>query len=185
LRHDPDVVLVGEIRDLETAENATQASLTGHTVFSTLHTNDAAGAFMRLCDMGVEPFLVSSTVEGVLAQRLVRVLCNECKEAYHPCQSELPDDFPAEARLDPNLRFFRPKGCEACRGLGYRGRKGIYELLVTNDEVRQLATQRVPSHVIKEAAMRGGMQTLRMDGWRKVLDGTTTLDEVVRVTKAD
>ncbi|MFM8328312.1 MAG: GspE/PulE family protein [Pirellulaceae bacterium] len=185
LRHDPDVVLVGEIRDLETAENATQASLTGHTVFSTLHTNDAAGAFMRLCDMGVEPFLVSSTVEGVLAQRLVRVLCNECKEAYHPCQSELPDDFPAEARLDPDLRFFRPKGCEACRGLGYRGRKGIYELLVTNDEVRQLATQRVPSHVIKEAAMRAGMQTLRMDGWRKVLDGTTTLDEVVRVTKAD
>jgi general secretion pathway protein E len=185
LRHDPDVVLVGEIRDLETAENATQASLTGHTVFSTLHTNDAAGAFMRLCDMGVEPFLVSSTVEGVLAQRLVRVLCNECKEAYHPCQSELPDDFPAEARLDPELRLYRPKGCEACRGLGYRGRKGIYELLVTNDEVRQLATQRVPSHVIKEAAMRGGMQTLRMDGWRKVLDGTTTLDEVVRVTKAD
>jgi general secretion pathway protein E/type IV pilus assembly protein PilB len=185
LRHDPDVVLVGEIRDLETAENATQASLTGHTVFSTLHTNDAAGAFMRLCDMGVEPFLVSSTVEGVLAQRLVRVLCNECKEAYHPCQSELPDDFPAEARLDPDLRLYRPKGCEACRGLGYRGRKGIYELLVTNDEVRHLATQRVPSHVIKEAAMRGGMQTLRMDGWRKVLDGTTTLDEVVRVTKAD
>ncbi|MFN9551891.1 MAG: GspE/PulE family protein [Pirellulaceae bacterium] len=185
LRHDPDVVLVGEIRDLETAENATQASLTGHTVFSTLHTNDAAGAFMRLCDMGVEPFLVSSTVEGVLAQRLVRVLCNECKEAYHPCQSELPDDFPAEARLDPDLRLYRPKGCEACRGLGYRGRKGIYELLVTNDEVRHLATQRVPSHVIKEAAMRAGMQTLRMDGWRKVLDGTTTLDEVVRVTKAD
>jgi general secretion pathway protein E/type IV pilus assembly protein PilB len=185
LRHDPDVVLVGEIRDLETAENATQASLTGHTVFSTLHTNDAAGAFMRLCDMGVEPFLVSSTVEGVLAQRLVRVLCNECKEAYHPCQSELPDDFPTEARLDPALQLYRPKGCEACRGLGYRGRKGIYELLVTNDEVRQLATQRVPSHVIKEAAMRGGMQTLRMDGWRKVLDGTTTLDEVVRVTKAD
>jgi len=185
LRHDPDVVLVGEIRDLETAENATQASLTGHTVFSTLHTNDAAGAFMRLCDMGVEPFLVSSTVEGVLAQRLVRVLCNECKEAYHPCQSELPDDFPAEARLDPDLRLYRPKGCEACRGLGYRGRKGIYELLVTNDEVRHLATQRVPSHVIKEAAMRAGMQPLRMDGWRKVLDGTTTLDEVVRVTKAD
>ncbi|MFN9447524.1 MAG: GspE/PulE family protein [Pirellulaceae bacterium] len=185
LRHDPDVVLVGEIRDLETAENATQASLTGHTVFSTLHTNDAAGAFMRLCDMGVEPFLVSSTVEGVLAQRLVRVLCNECKEAYHPCQSELPDDFPAEARLDPDLRLYRPKGCEACRGLGYRGRKGIYELLVTNDEVRHLATQRVPSPVIKEAAMRAGMQTLRMDGWRKVLDGTTTLDEVVRVTKAD
>jgi general secretion pathway protein E/type IV pilus assembly protein PilB len=185
LRHDPDVVLVGEIRDLETAENATQASLTGHTVFSTLHTNDAAGAFMRLCDMGVEPFLVSSTVEGVLAQRLVRVLCNECKEAYHPCQSELPDDFPAEARLDPDLRLYRPKGCEACRGLGYRGRKGIYELLVTNDEVRHLATQRVPSHVIKEAAKRAGMQTLRMDGWRKVLDGTTTLDEVVRVTKAD
>lgn len=185
LRHDPDVVLVGEIRDLETAENATQASLTGHMVFSTLHTNDAAGAFMRLCDMGVEPFLVASTVSGVLAQRLVRVLCDECKESYRPDLEELPADFPADALADPDLRLYRPAGCEACRRTGYRGRLGIYELLVANEEVRQLITERIPSDVIKKSAIKHGMQTLRMDGWNKVLDGITTLDEVLRVTKAD
>ncbi len=185
LRHDPDVVLVGEIRDLETAENATQASLTGHMVFSTLHTNDSASAFMRLCDMGVEPFLVASTVEGVLAQRLVRVLCEECKEAYRPQSEELPDDFPIDDRLDPSLRLYRPVGCENCRRTGYRGRLGIYELLVANEEIRQLATQGGTSDVLKQAAMRAGMETLRMDGWNKVLAGVTTIDEVLRVTKAD
>jgi general secretion pathway protein E/type IV pilus assembly protein PilB len=185
LRHDPDVVLVGEIRDLETAENATQASLTGHMVFSTLHTNDAAGAFMRLCDMGVEPFLVSSTVEGVLAQRLVRKLCPECRRPYHPAIEELPEDFPIDARLDPDLILYKPVGCEKCRGNGYRGRLGIYELLVANEETRQLATQKVSSQVIKQAAMKAGMQTLRADGWQKVLDGITTVDEVLRVSKAD
>lgn len=185
LRHDPDVVLIGEIRDLETAENATQASLTGHMVFSTLHTNDSAGAFMRLIDMGVEPFLVANTVEGVLAQRLVRVLCEECKESYRPEADELPDDFPAEARLDPRLRLYRPGGCESCRRTGYRGRMGIYELLVTSEEIRQLASQGASSDVIKKAAMQGGMETLRMDGWSKVLSGITTLAEVLRVTKAD
>ncbi len=185
LRHDPDVVLVGEIRDLETAENATQASLTGHLVFSTLHTNDAAGAFMRLCDMGVEPFLVASTVEGAMAQRLVRVLCPDCKEAYRPSPEELPDDFPVEHRLDPDLHFYRPRGCEKCRNTGFRGRIGIYELLVTNDEIRQLATQRVSSQLIKQAAIRAGMQTLRQDGWRKAIEGITSLEEVIRATKAD
>lgn len=185
LRHDPDVVLIGEIRDLETAENATQASLTGHMVFSTLHTNDSSGAFMRLIDMGVEPFLVANTVEGVLAQRLVRVLCDECKESYHPDADELPDDFPVEARLDPRLKLYRPGGCESCRRTGYRGRMGIYELLVTNEEVRQLASQGASSDVIKKAAIKGGMETLRMDGWSKVLSGVTTLAEVMRVTKAD
>ncbi len=185
LRHDPDVVLIGEIRDLETAENATQASLTGHMVFSTLHTNDSAGAFMRLIDMGVEPFLVANTVEGVLAQRLVRVLCEDCKEAYRPEGDELPDDFPIDARLDPRLRLYRPGGCECCRRTGYRGRMGIYELLVTNEEVRQLASQGASSDVIKKAAIRGGMETLRTDGWNKVLSGVTTVDEVLRVTKAD
>ncbi|MBX3422659.1 MAG: type II/IV secretion system protein [Pirellulaceae bacterium] len=185
LRHDPDVVLVGEIRDLETAENATQASLTGHMVFSTLHTNDAASAFMRLCDMGVEPFLVASTISGVLAQRLVRVLCDECKESYRPDPNDLPSDFPAEARLNPNLKLYRPGGCEACRRTGYRGRIGIYELLVANEEIRQLVTERITSDVIKQSAMKNGMHTLRMDGWNKVLNGTTTLDEVLRVTKAD
>lgn len=185
LRHDPDVVLVGEIRDLETAENATQASLTGHLVFSTLHTNDAAGAFMRLCDMGVEPFLVASTVEGVMAQRLVRKLCPECREEYKPGQEELPEDFPIDSRLDPDLRLFKPRGCEKCRGTGFRGRIGIYELLVTNEEIRQLATQKVSSQLIKQAAINAGMQSLRADGWRKVLDGITTVDEVLRVSKAD
>ena len=185
LRHDPDVVLVGEIRALETAENATQASLTGHLVFSTLHTNDAAGAFMRLCDMGVEPFLVSSTVEGVMAQRLVRKLCPDCRQEYQPSPEELPEDFPLDNRLDPNLRLYKPRGCEKCRGNGYRGRIGIYELLVANEEIRQLATQKVSSQVIKQAALNAGMQSLRADGWQKVLDGITTVDEVLRVSKAD
>lgn len=185
LRHDPDVILVGEIRDLETAENATQASLTGHMVFSTLHTNDSAGAFMRLGDMGVEPFLVASTVEGVLAQRLVRVLCPDCKEPYRPDPEDLPDDFPVEQRLDPNLQLYRPVGCERCRRNGYRGRLGIYELLVTNDEIRHLLTQAGTTDVIKQAAIRNGMDTLRVDGWNKVLAGITTIDEVMRVTKAD
>ena len=185
LRHDPDVVLVGEIRDLETAENATQASLTGHMVFSTLHTNDAAGAFMRLCDMGVEPFLVASTVEGVLAQRLVRVLCDECKEPYMPNRDDLPDDFPEEALSDPRFRLYRPGGCEHCRQTGYRGRKGIYELLVTNEKVRQQVTEQVSSDVIKKTATAAGMSTLRDDGWSKVIEGITTVDEVLRVTKAD
>jgi type II secretion system protein E len=185
LRHDPDVVLVGEIRDLETAENATQASLTGHLVFSTLHTNDSAGAFMRLCDMGVEPFLVASTVEGVMAQRLVRRLCPECRQPYRPSQDQLPEDFPAEARVDPDLVLYQPGGCEACRNTGYRGRMGIYELMVTSDRIRELATQRIASHELKRVAVEQGMRTLRMDGWQKALDGVTTIDEVIRVTKSD
>jgi len=182
LRHDPDVVLVGEIRDLETAQNATQASLTGHMVFSTLHTNDAAGSYMRLCDMGVEPFLVASTLEGVLAQRLVRRLCANCREPYTPGAGDLPDDFPQD-RLEG--RLWRAGGCEQCRGTGYRGRMGIYELLVTNQKIRDLATQRAPSNLIKAAAMESGMQTLRADGWDKVLAGSTTVEEVLRVSKAD
>lgn len=182
LRHDPDVVLVGEIRDLETAINATQASLTGHMVFSTLHTNDAAGSFMRLCDMGVEPFLVASTLEGVLAQRLVRRLCPDCRQPYEPQPGELPEDFPQDRLGEP---LWRPEGCEHCRGTGYRGRMGIYELLVTNENIRELATARAASNVIKDAAVKSGMQTLRDDGWEKVFAGITTVDEVIRVTKAD
>lgn len=184
LRHDPDVILVGEIRDLETAENAVQASLTGHLVFSTLHTNDAASAFMRLTDMGVEPFLVSSTVEGVMAQRLVRTLCKECREPYYPSEDELPEDFPRPT----NRRFpmlYRAVGCRHCRNTGYRGRIGIFELLVTNDEIRRLVGERTPSHVIKKVAMEAGMRTLRQDGWLKVLRGQTTIEEVLRVTKSD
>lgn len=183
LRHDPDVVLVGEIRDLETAENATQASLTGHLVFSTLHTNDSASAFVRLCDMGVEPFLVSSTVEGVMAQRLVRRLCPDCCEPYDLDRQDAPQDFPWEQWEDSGQTLYRPVGCPNCRNNGYRGRVGVYELLVNNDEIRELATQRIPSNRIKQAAVEAGMRTLRDDGWQKVLDGITTIDEVLRVTK--
>lgn len=183
LRHDPDIVLVGEIRDAETAENAIQASLTGHTVFSTLHTNDAAGAFTRIVDMGVEPFLVASTVEGVMAQRLVRRLCPECKEAHYPKHDEVPRDFPFE-QLD-GKPVYVAKGCRMCRGLGYAGRFGIYELLITNEELRQLAHDRASSFDIKKAALKHGMLTLRMDGFRKVLEGTTSMDEVLRATKGD
>ena len=185
LRHDPDVVLVGEIRDLETAENATQASLTGHLVFSTLHTNDSAGAFMRLCDMGVEPFLVSSTVEGILAQRLVRKLCPTCRSSVTINPDSLPEDFPIERLRAIGADIFEPVGCRDCRGSGYAGRMGIYELLVTNDEIRHLANERGSSTVIKRAARDSGMATLRDDGWDKVLQGITTVDEVLRVTKAD
>jgi general secretion pathway protein E/type IV pilus assembly protein PilB len=185
LRHDPDVVLVGEIRDLETAENATQASLTGHLVFSTLHTNDSSGAFMRLVDMGVEPFLVSSTIEGVMAQRLVRTLCRHCREPYLPAEDELPADFPAAAIHERRATLYCAAGCRQCRNTGYSGRIGIYELLVANDEVRQLASERQPSNVIKQAAIAGGMRTLRQDGWHKVAQGVTTIAEVLRVTKAD
>ncbi len=184
LRHDPDVVLVGEIRDLETAENAIQASLTGHLVFSTLHTNNAAGAFARMVDMGVEPFLVSSTVEGVMAQRLVRRLCQACREPYHPTRDELPADFPEDVELDAQP-LYRIQGCRACRQTGYAGRSGIYELLMTGEEVRQLAHDRASTWDIDRAGRRNGMRTLRQDGWRKVLLGETTVAEVLRVTKGD
>ncbi len=183
LRHDPDIVLVGEIRDAETAENAIQASLTGHTVFSTLHTNDAAGAFTRIVDMGIEPFLVASTVEGIMAQRLVRRLCVECKRPYHPTVDEVPKDFPWE-KLD-GKPLYQPTGCRACRNLGYAGRFGIYELLATTEEVRQLAHDRASSFEIKKAALRHGMLTLRDDAFRKAIEGTTSMEEVLRATKGD
>ncbi len=183
LRHDPDIVLVGEIRDQETAENAIQASLTGHLVFSTLHTNDAAGAFTRMVDMGIEPFLVSSTVEGIMAQRLVRRLCEHCKEPYQPDHNDLPSDFPFESLGDQPL--YRAVGCRNCRGVGYQGRMGIYELLITNEEIRSLAHERVSTWDIKLAALKAGMRTLRMDAWDKTILGSTSVDEVLRTTKGD
>lgn len=183
LRHDPDIVLVGEIRDLETAENAIQASLTGHLVFSTLHTNDAAGAFTRMIDMGVEPFLVASTVEAVMAQRLVRKLCPTCKVPHVLKPEDVPEDFPME--LLEGREVFKAVGCRECRNVGYRGRMGIYELLVTGNEVRQLAHDRESSWKIKQAAVRNGMKTLRHDGFLKVLSGQTSIEEVVRTAKAD
>lgn len=184
LRHDPDVVLIGEIRDLETAENAIQASLTGHLVFSTLHTNDSAGAYTRLSDMGVESFLVSSTVEAVMAQRLVRTLCLHCRRPYQPSGDDVPVDFPMD-RLGADGVLYHPVGCRECRQVGYRGRLGLYELMVTTDEIRRLSQDRASSWEIKKAAMRQGMRTLREDGWDKVLSGRTSVEEVLRVTKGD
>jgi len=183
LRHDPDVVLVGEIRDLETAENAIQASLTGHLVFSTLHTNDAAGAYTRMVDMGVEPFLVASTVEAVMAQRLIRRLCPACKAPYKPSRADLPTDFPWDKLEDQPL--YKAVGCRTCRNAGYSGRFGIYELLVTTETIRQLAHDRVSSWELRKAALAEGMKPLRMDAWDKTMMGQTSVEEVVRLTKGD
>jgi general secretion pathway protein E/type IV pilus assembly protein PilB len=182
LRHDPDVVLIGEIRDLETAENAIQASLTGHLVFSTLHTNDAPSAFTRLIDMGVEPFLVSSTILGVMAQRLVRTICPGCKSEYHPEPHEVPSDFP---RNGDQLTLWKGTGCRACHQTGYRGRLGIFELMITGETIQELCVQRVNAAVIRNQALKEGMITLRQDGWRKVLAGVTTIEEVARATQGD
>ena len=183
LRHDPDVVLIGEKRDLETPENAIQAALTGHLVFSTLHTNDAAGAYARLSDMGVESFLVASTLEAVMAQRLVRRLCPHCREPYTPPRDKMPADFPWEKLEDRPL--YRKVGCRECRHVGYSGRMGIYELLLTDNTIRQLSHDRASTWKIKQAAVNRGMRTLRDDGWRKAIDGQTTVDEVLRITKGD
>jgi general secretion pathway protein E/type IV pilus assembly protein PilB len=183
LRHDPDVILIGEMRDLETAESAIQSSLTGHLVFSTLHTNDAPSAFTRLIDMGIEPFLVASTVEGVMAQRLVRNICPDCKVEYEPDPADVPPDFPRPET--GKLRLWRGTGCRSCHQSGYRGRSGIYELMVTGDAIREMCVQRVNAPVIRARAIEDGMITLRQDGWRKVLQGMTTIDEIVRTTKGD
>ena len=181
LRHDPDVVLIGEIRDGETAQSAIQASLTGHLVFSTLHTNDAPGAFTRLIDMNVEPYLVASTLEGVLAQRLVRVLCPACKEEYTPRADEMPPDLPAESART----LWRPVGCRECRNTGFSGRTGIFELLKTGNAVRKLCVERADAGQIREYAIKHGMMTLRQCGWQKVREGTTSVEEVLRITKGD
>ena len=185
LRHDPDVILIGEMRDLETAESGIQASLTGHLVFSTLHTNDAPSAFTRLIDMGIEPFLVGSTVEGIMAQRLVRTVCSECKTSYQIPVVDLPKDFPIDSEKNGNVTLWKGTGCRACRQTGFRGRTGIHELLVTGDHIRELVVQRVNAAVIRTEGVKAGMITLRQDGWRKVWKGITTVDEVARVTAGD
>jgi len=179
LRHDPDAVMIGEIRDLETAEAAVQAALTGHLVFSTLHTNDAASAATRLLDMGIEPFLVTSTVEAAMAQRLVRTVCPECKEAYEPDPSSLPSDFAYE----PGTKLYRGAGCRKCRGTGYYGRTGLFELMHTSDSVREKVMARAPVGEILSAAKADGLRLLREDGWLKVRQGITTPEEVIRATK--
>jgi general secretion pathway protein E len=187
LRQDPDVIMVGEIRDRETAEIAIQASLTGHLVFSTVHTNDAASAITRLVDMGVEPFLVASSLMAVMAQRLVRRVCPHCREAYQPTAEELKEVAltPAAVARAGNPTIYRAKGCDACGGTGFRGRTGIYELLLVDDDIRQLTLKNVDSTSIKRSGVQKGMLTLLDDGARKVLAGETTLAEVLSVTQED
>ncbi len=181
LRHDPDVIMIGEIRDLETAVAAVQASLTGHLVFSTLHTNDAAGAAPRLLDMGVEPFLVASSVEGVIAQRLVRTVCPECGREARPDEVHLPDDFgPAEG-----ARLRRGDGCRRCRATGYLGRIGIYELMAMSEPIREMVMERANARRLADHAVRAdGMVTLKQAGYEKVRAGRTTVEEILRVARA-
>jgi type IV pilus assembly protein PilB len=181
LRHDPDVVLVGEIRDKETAEIAVQASLTGHLVFSTLHTNDAPSAIARLLDLGLEPFLVTATLEGILAQRLVRKLCLNCKTEYTPSLEQLmelelrPEDVKGRV-------FYYGKGCEACNNTGYRGRSGLYETMLLDDEMKDLIVQHASTQVLRQEARKRGMRTLRQAGLMAIYDGLTSIEEVVRET---
>jgi type IV pilus assembly protein PilB len=181
LRHDPDRIMVGETRDLETAEIAIRAALTGHLVLTTLHTNDAPGAIARLIDMGVEPFLISSGLEGVLGQRLVRKICTACRQPYEPSESVLRQvGLTIHDIGDKN--FYYGKGCQECNNTGYKGRKGIYELLEISEPIRELITQRAPSVVIRQKAIELGMTTLRSDGLRSIFEGLTTIEEVLKYT---
>jgi len=183
LRQDPDIIMIGEIRDFETAEIAIRASLTGHLVFSTLHTNDAAGAVTRLLDMGVEPFLVASSLEAVVAQRLVRRLCPACRRPTKPTETFLKSiAFPIE-QLAAGGTIYEGAGCEKCRMTGFRGRSGLYEVLQVTEGIEPLILQRSSSNAIKQKAVSQGMQTLRDDGWMKVLEGMTTIEEVLRVSE--
>jgi len=184
LRQDPDIIMVGEIRDGETAEIAVQSALTGHMVFSTLHTNDAAGALTRLLDMKIEPFLVSSAVTGILAQRLVRKLCPDCRSSYIPSE-EMIQHFEGLLPQQTDLKFYRSSGCESCQQIGYRGRTGIYELLLMNEEIRELLMSGADANRIRKAAQQAGMTSLREDGLRKAEAGETSLEEVLRVTQLD
>ncbi len=185
LRHDPDIMMVGEIRDFETAEITIRVALTGHLVFSTLHTNDAAGAVARLVDMGVEPYLVASSVECIIAQRLVRTLCPHCKTMVPPSVSlakEIEAVAHAMKQAGP-IAVGQPKGCSRCKGTGYFGRTAIHEILVVDDDLRSLIVQSVAANIIRDKAIAKGMRTLRQDGWRKALAGSTSIDEVLRVTQ--
>jgi type IV pilus assembly protein PilB len=181
LRQDPDIIMVGEMRDLETSQIAIQASLTGHLVLSTLHTNDAPGAVTRLIDMGVEPFLISSTLMAVLAQRLVRTVCKKCRTPFEPTESQL-----SLLNLSPHdigdKVFYYGRGCQNCNDTGYKGRRGIFELLVVSDPIRNLINERAPSVVVRQKAVELGMVTLREDGLRGIFDGDTTIEEVVKYT---
>src|ERR671919_436094 len=181
LRQDPDRIMVGETRDLETAQIAIQASLTGHLVFTTLHTNDAPGAITRLIDMGVEPFLISSTLEAVLGQRLLRSICRHCRTAYQPSDTLLEELGISRRDIGDN-KFYYGKGCDACNNTGYKGRKGIYELLKVTDPIRELINERAPTVTLKQKAIELGMITLRQDGLRSIFAGNTTIEEVLKYT---
>jgi type IV pilus assembly protein PilB len=181
LRQDPDRIMVGETRDLETAQIAIQASLTGHLVFTTLHTNDAPGAVTRLIDMGVEPFLVSSTLEAVLGQRLLRSICPKCRTAYQPNEALLAE-LDTSRRDIGDKQFYYGKGCDGCNNTGYKGRKGIYELLQISDPIRELINERAPTVTLKQKAIELGMVTLRQDGLRSIFAGDTTIEEVLKYT---
>ena len=185
LRHDPDVMMIGEVRDFETAEIAIRAALTGHLVFSTLHTNDAAGAVTRLLDMGIEQFLVSSSLECLIAQRLVRVICPQCKTPVSAKQESLKQML-KDIHFDPNsVEIYEGKGCEACRFTGYHGRTAIHEILVVTEQIREMILKRVSSQQIKQKAIQQGMRTLRQNGLQKVLMGITTFTEVIRITQQE
>jgi len=189
LRQDPDVIMIGEVRDIETARMAIQSSLTGHLVFSTLHTNDSAGAVSRLLDLGVEPYLASSSLIAIMAQRLVRKVCPDCRQVYEPTPHELRGlglgELESSGSAEEGGRFFVGAGCDKCFQTGYRGRTGVYELMLINEEIQDLIYRRESAGVIKKVALNAGLQTLRMDGARKVLAGITTIAEVLRVTQAD
>jgi len=185
LRQDPDVIMVGEVRDVETARMAIQSSLTGHLVFSTLHTNDSAGAVSRLLDLGVEPYLVSSSLIAIMAQRLVRRICPDCRRPSEPTARQLEELGLGSLADHTDCKFYVGTGCDRCFKTGYRGRTGIYELMLINEEVQDLIYTRATAGTIKKIALRAGMQTLRMDGARKILAGITTVAEVLRVTQAD
>ncbi len=184
LRHDPDIMMVGEIRDFETAEVAIRCSLTGHLVFSTLHTNDAASSITRLVDMGVEPFLVASSLVAILAQRLVRRVCPTCREPYEPTDADLNKIGIQRANLEKGV-IYRSRGCKECLNTGYKGREGIYELMSIDDDIRQMILEKTSSAALKKAAKARGMLSLREDGARKVAEGLTTIAEVMRVTQDD
>jgi len=187
LRQDPDVIMVGEIRDRDTAEIAIRAALTGHLVFSTLHTNDSAGSVNRLLDMGIEPFLVASSVEGIVAQRLIRRLCPNCRQPIEIDDAKREflkgEGFPLEELETKSI--YEPVGCDDCRGSGFKGRTGIYEILIVDDHIRPLIINRASSGEIKREALKHGLCTLRDDGWRKVLEGVTTVEEILRVSEDD
>lgn len=185
LRQDPDVIMVGEIRDLETAEIAIQASLTGHLVLSTLHTNDAPSAITRLLDMGIEPYLLASSIAGVIAQRLVRTICPYCASSYEPSSYEISSFEACKFSTSEIKTLLKGSGCQRCKGTGYLGRTGLFEILLIDNEIREFIIQKKDSQTIKEHAVKKGMKTLRMDGLRKVLRGITTLEEVLRVTQRE